>query len=346
MEINKQNFYNYEALNLLTDNIDEYLTVNAEKITNIKIISYEIKNNTNYPYIKYLLTKNVQTNTLFFPQLEIDYLNLNTEKLVTLVKLNLFSLLNLNNYDNYDKHACFKGFYINNEELYIIVDLTNFNIEIKSTLKKYTMWFCLIDEIINHVSVCNISIEQSVTKFFNSNIEFCFLKNKNGTNYEVPSVGYVGTTQNRINFTHVFGVLKKDNNAILGPYYYFTDYNNSLKECELININNNNYAGIVRFALFLGKIKVIENLINDEMDKSNTKKERLLDSNLDSILEELTIRITDHDGKWSENYDSVYLGQIKLDNDEYLKNTPIIVVKEYEQQVPLTYHYINNNYIN
>jgi hypothetical protein len=337
MENNEPNFYNYEALNLLTDNIDEYLTVNAEKITNIKIISYEIKNNSKYPYIKYLLTKKLQTDTLVFPEIEISYLNLNTEKLITLVKLNLFSLLKLN---DYDKDACFKGIYINNEEIYVIFDLTHCNIEIENT-----MWFCLIDEILNHTNICNFSIEQNVTIFFNNNIDFCFLKNKNGTNYEVPSVGYVGIPQNIIKFTYVFGISKNDNNAILGPYYYFTDYNNSIKECEII-IGNNNYAGIVRFALFLGKIKVIENLINDEIDKSDTKKERLLDPNLDSTIEELTIRISDHDGKWTENYDSVYLEQIKLDNDEYLKNTPIIVVKEYEQQVPLTYHYINNNYIN
>jgi hypothetical protein len=342
MENNEPNFYNYEALNLLTDNIDEYLTVNAEKITNIKIISYEIKNNSKYPYIKYLLTKKLQTDTLVFPEIEISYLNLNTEKLITLVKLNLFSLLKLN---DYDKDACFKGFYINNEELYIIFDLTNCNIEIKSTIKNYTMLFCLIDEILNHTNICDFSIEQSVTIFFNCNIDFCFLKNKNGINYEVPSVGYVGIPQNRINFTYVFGISKNDNNAILGPYYYFTDYNNSIKECEII-IGNNNYAGIVRFALFLGKIKVIENLINDEIDNSDTKKERLLDPNLDSTIEELTIRISDHNGKWTENYDSVYLGQIKLDNDEHLKNTPIIVIKEYYQQVPLSCHYINNNNIN
>ena len=36
MENIESNFYNYEALNLLTDNIDEYLTANSEKITKIK----------------------------------------------------------------------------------------------------------------------------------------------------------------------------------------------------------------------------------------------------------------------------------------------------------------------
>jgi len=345
MKNNEPNFYNYKAVNLLTDNIDDYLNINSAKITNIKIICYEIKNNSKYPYIKYLLFKNLQTNTLNFANLEVNHLELNTETIILLSKSNLFILLNLNEYDNYDKHICFKGFYTNNEELYIIFDLTNCNLQIENTFRKYTMWFSLIDEIVNHNNICNFAIESSVTDFFNNNIDFCFLKDKNDSNYEVPSVGYVGITQNIINFTYIFGISKKDHNAILGPYYYFTNYNNSIKECEIIN-NNNNYAGIVRFALFLGKIKVIENSINDEKDKSLIKKERLLDPNLDSILEELTIRISDHDGKWGEYYDSVYLGQVKLDNGEYFKNTPIIVIKEYEQQVPLSCHYINNTHIN
>jgi hypothetical protein len=345
MEISEPNFYNYAALNLLTDNIDEYLIENSEKITNIKIISYEINNNSKYPYIKYLLFKNLEKNTLKFADLEVKYLELNNEKLILLSKLKLFILLNLNEYDNYDKNVCFKGFYVNNKELHIFFDLTNCKIEIESTFRKYTMFFCLVDEIINHTNICNFFIEPCVTDFFNSNIDFCFLKNKNGINYEVPSVGYIGIPQNRIKFTYIFGVTKKDNSAILGPYYYFTDYKNSIKECETNSIDNK-YTGIVRFALFLGKIKVIENSINDDIDKSIIKKERLLDPNLDSVLEELTIRISDHDGKWTENYDSVYLGQVKLDNDEYLKNTPIIVVKEYDQQVPLSCYCINNGSIN
>ena len=57
------------------------------------------------------------------------------------------------------------------------------------------------------------------------------------------------------------------------------------------------------------------------------------------------MRISDHDGKWSEFYDSVFLGKIELDNGDYLKNTPIYVLKEYEQQIPLSYHFINKSYL-
>ena len=66
---------------------------------------------------------------------------------------------------------------------------------------------------------------------------------------------------------------------------------------------------------------------------------RLQDETLDTNYERLTMRISDYDGKWAQNFDSCYLGHIELDNGKYLKNTPIIVVKDYNQQIPLSYHY-------
>ena len=57
----------------------------------------------------------------------------------------------------------------------------------------------------------------------------------------------------------------------------------------------------------------------------------------------MTLRITDYDGNWAKNYDSVYIGDIELDNGEKMKNTPIYVVKKYEQQISLSYHFINTN---
>ena len=57
-------------------------------------------------------------------------------------------------------------------------------------------------------------------------------------------------------------------------------------------------------------------------------------------MERLLMRISDHDGKWSEKYDSAYLGNVELDNGEVFDKN-ILVLKEYEQQIPLTYHYVN-----
>ena len=59
---------------------------------------------------------------------------------------------------------------------------------------------------------------------------------------------------------------------------------------------------------------MVENLPNDESDNSDIKKERLEDPDLDKNMEILIMRISDHDGKWTENYDSAFLGKIELDN--------------------------------
>ena len=102
-------------------------------------------------------------------------------------------------------------------------------------------------------------------------------------------------------------------------------------------------GGIVRFAIFLGKMKKIDNFQRDANDMSDIKRERLNDCSLNQNMENLTMRISDHDGKWSEHFDSAYIGRLELDNGEYLENTPIIVVKNYDQQIPLSYHYINKS---
>jgi hypothetical protein len=55
------------------------------------------------------------------------------------------------------------------------------------------------------------------------------------------------------------------------------------------------------------------------------------------------MRITDYDGKWAENYDGLILGKnVELDNGELLDEYTI-VVKEYEQQQPLSIHYVNKS---
>ena len=170
-----------------------------------------------------------------------------------------------------------------------------------------------------------------------------------------------GYTYNKVSFVSSFGNPTKDKTAMLGAYYYFTDFKNSIRQggwsetgtsVKIDNtlITDNEYGrykkgSIVRFALFLGKMKVIENLPNDESDSSEIKKEMIDDKKLDKNMELLTMRISDHDGKWTEFNDSVFLGKIELDNGEYLKNTPIYVLKDYEQQIPLSYHFINKKYL-
>jgi hypothetical protein len=354
------NIYNYTALSRLVDNIDNILSSNIK----IKITAYEIKNNKKNPYLLYLLYKDELTEALFFPELPTMYSNVNSDNVIKLSKLMLFNLLSLTDHSEFDKNIQFKGFYLNGRDVHIVFDLTECKLQIYDVYRTNQMWFTLLDEIINHKKINNFFIDSSVTNFFINNDDFIFLKNKNGDNYELPVVGYIGmngTKYNKVSFTYTFGNSPKDKNTLLGPYYYFTDYKNAIREgcwsetgkpvkVDDVLITDNEYGrykkgSIVRFGLFLGKMKMVENLPNDESDNSYTKKERLEDTDLDKNMEILTMRISDHDGKWAENYDSAFLGKIELDNGEYLKNTPIYVLKEYEQQIPLSYHFIDKRYL-
>ena len=88
---------------------------------------------------------------------------------------------------------------------------------------------------------------------------------------------------------------------------------------------------------------------NDEIDESMIIAESIDDmkkaiENLDNKKEILTLRISDHDGLWTSTYDSAYLGNLELDDGSFLDNTPMIVLKEYNQQVPLSYQLIKKLY--
>jgi hypothetical protein len=349
------NYYNYKALDRLEQNIDNYLKENM--VSNVEICGFEIDNSGGAPFIKYLLEKDLLFNSMIFPTESLNNNDMSSEGLIVFTKIKLFSLLRLANYNEYISKIEFKGFYVLDDSVKIFYDVTECKLNLDDIYKSSPVWFCLIDEIVNHRHILNYVFDDEVTNFFENNHEFCFLRDDSNIIYEVPILAYTGSKGSMLNFTHVFGVSCKDKNSILGPYFYFTDFKNAVREgCwnaenkaekkKGILITDNEHGryvngGVVRFALFLGKTKTIENLQNDDNDMSLVKKERLNDVTLNQNIEVLTMRISDHDGKWTENYDSAFIGDIVLDNGEHLKNTPIFVVKNYNQQIPLSYHYIN-----
>jgi hypothetical protein len=180
-------------------------------------------------------------------------------------------------------------------------------------------------------------IHYKLANFFTLNEDFCFLLDENNRSYEIPVVGYVGKPESKLNFTYTYGQTMDNKTGVLGPFYYFSNYLNAFDDAVKFNDGK---QGLVRFALFLGNTRYIENQQNDNIDDSEIMSQRLEDDTLDQTHEWLTMRITDHDGKWSESYNSAYLGYIELDNGTFL-NRPTIVLKEYNQQMPLSYHYVN-----
>jgi hypothetical protein len=185
------------------------------------------------------------------------------------------------------------------------IDITNTKLEINDVYSSSSLWFGLVDEIMNSKHICGMNFDYEITHFFNENPDFLFIQDEKKEPIEIPMVVYVGRSEKKLEFTYVFGVTRSESkDALMGPYYYFSDYENAVKQIK--EQENKSKIGLVRLAIFLGRI-----LINiDHSDNDNDGEE-----------------------DWTETYDSVYLG--KLDNN--------YVIKTMDQQYPLSFHYINKN---
>ena len=331
-----EKYYNYKGRNLLTldfkNELFEYYDIN--------IFAYTVNNEKRNPFQQILLSKSEINSELIFPKIPL-FNNFNKNELIDYTKVCLFGFLSLENYEQFNDSIKFDGFYEHNNNLYLFFDLTKIKINLYDIYSNSCLWFGLIDEIANHKNICNIKINESVTQIFQENQDLCFLVDESDFIYDIPVVCFTSKPEKMLNYTYIFGQVKDNRNAILGPYYYFKDYYNAFEEAGSL-ITDDKKVGLVRFAIFTGNVKYIENYPNDSVDESEIKKQRLQDENLDQNIERLTMRISDHDGKWADKYDSVYLGNVELDDENFL-NKQLVVIKEYEQQMPLSYHFINKN---
>lgn len=363
------NFFTYDVLNLLYDmNEFENIVIHNENVE-INLVPFKINLNGKNPFNTIMLV-NDYNESLGFASLfnNINKIE-NKEMLISSVNCYLYSLFssykynNVNNikieFDEFIENIEFKGLYYFQEKMYLFIDLTKINIHISLINKDDLYWFVLMDEILNKKNVCNLEIQQNVVDFFMQNNDFIYLKNSHKKVIEIPSVVYTGTHDKMLHFNYVFGNIASDNNSILGSGYYFTDYNNAIRQGgwslnyadefkhgeKITDDVNGRYkrGGIVRYALFLGYNLVKLNYPNDIIDTSEIKQSKL--NNVEDAnnynYEKMTLRVSDYHGLWKETYDSVFLGKIELDNGELLKNSPIYVCKDYYNHIPLSYHYIN-----
>jgi hypothetical protein len=361
-------YYKYKGLKLLTDRFNKKSYV----YDNIHICAYDVNNDGKYPFQRFLLINTEQNKILKLPTVKLSNkfnkkildtdvkTNTYTDEFINFVKVSLFDLFQLyiDNFAEFNSGLAFNGFYEYENNLYLFFDVTNCNIKINEIYRANNLWFVTIEEIINIKYYCDIPVAEIVTDFFIQNKFFCFLLDQNNNNYEIPMIGYVGKFENKVQFTFMFGETRYD--GMFGPYYYFTNFYSAFKQAGIPQISKTDYitdlslidedgyyikGGIVRFAIFTGVTKYIENNSLDPIDNSLIKQQRLQDKRLEQNFERLTMRISDYDGKWTENHDSVILGKIELDNGSYISDINI-VVKEYIQQIPLSYHYIDKNTLN
>jgi len=276
------------------------------EIRGVFICAYTIDASAAIPFVKYLFTYN-SAGQLTFPKLEYNANGIDCEIMTCEANMMLQFQFKITG-------SIFKGYDIQDANVYLF-----FGLDCKLQQPPNSR-FCLIDEIVNTRNCFGNPI---VTQFFRS--DMMYLYDDDGRKYENPVAGY--RFSDNLSFDYTFGVSKSDSLSLLGPHYYFTDYANAVS----------NGTSVVRFALFLGSTLVKLNYPEDSIDESLVKLQRLEDQTLDRKYECLTMRISDHDGLWTETYDSVFVGRVELDDGQILRNAPFLVVKKYDQFVTLDY---------
>lgn len=218
--------------------------------------------------------------------------------------------------------------------------------------KEAYIW-TIIDEICNHRKVITFPIHQSVSNIFFSNPKLIYLKDKNKLCIEVPSVAYIGDSQELLNYIATLGI-KSSAIREFGPYYYFTDFKQSIRRgawstnYEDRVIFNRSIAdadgkylqgGVVRFALFLGNQKIILNRKSDPIFK-NVIAYNTLDKNFKKNIK----NIKKSKVKWTNTYDSLVISNFKniKKNGFFWANTGYIL-KKFNNFTSLSIHLIDKD---
>tara|TARA_B100001057_G_C22856205_1_gene952764 strand:+ start:1688 stop:2869 length:1182 start_codon:yes stop_codon:yes gene_type:complete len=290
------------------------------------VISNRTRINIEYPFILYLLYKFKKQNkrfsdTLVFPFVKHKKNKNHQNEADELVKNLTGSKLKT------------KGFIEMNSNIYFFYDYGVLSKTIRhiSNKKSYeNLWWSLIDEICNHKKVIYFPIHKSVWSLFLNYSNLIFLKDKEGSNIEIPIVSYYGDYYKLLPIISTLGQ-NLANNRGYGDYYYLTTFKKAVRyACWTVNyaeriindkvVTNENgmfkKGGVVRYATFM--FKTFCQTKPMEVNKSK---------------------------KWSEKYDSLYVGRSSKPDSSFISIEPKYVVKKFEQAIPLSYHLINQKNI-
>ena len=265
-----------------------------------------------------------------------------------------FGEINIKKQDNFKNKENYRGYYSIDNKTYLFYLFENTE-EHRLHKSSDTNTICLVHDICNTGTVYGKKIIQSTSDFLILNEQFIRLEEENGELIDTPISGYFGSYWKRIAVTAALGPFVMTPYASLGHYYYFSNYKRALEfatidktqsfndksSLNLTRGDTNIYTmgGVVLFAIFLGRTKVLLNREIDDKDMSKYSREM----SKKNIFVDKTMRIRDNDGLWTINYDSVIttvfpdfkFGDSELDLD------PQIVIKNFSHQTPVSYVYID-----
>jgi len=329
--------------------LDQVLNNSGPKFTSNKQIQLCIFNVVEQPrtppFLLYLLNKDATSNVLYFPHFLTDRNIFDEAK----DKIDLI-------YENFSSSPQYKGYSETEHNVYLFYELKS---EIVLTEQKsHTVWWWItIYEIVNEHKALTYAIDRTVYSIFFKNPILTSLYNTEMEKIESPYIAYFGGHENYIAFIASFGLPKETPTSNLGPYYYFYTYHGAGRRAiwtqsrksderngELITRNEygvHTRGGIVRFVIFGTKIRYFLNKESDLGDDSSVSQEMAKTSPFIKTV----LKLRDVDGKWAVNHDLAYIGAVFIKNEKYKDRKLSIqwAARDYYQQIPLTYHYVNTS---
>ena len=245
------------------------------------------------------------------------------------------------------------GYIQHDNNVYMFYDIGSIKNEVDEKFRSDKWWWVLISEIVNFKKVTNFPIHHNVTNLFIKHPDLLYLFNKESKIIETPMIAYHGTPYQLMSLVKSYGLKASTLKAMMGPYYYFgtfrkvvryagwtSSYNPRYIDGKLVTdedgryldtdeLEHGNPGGILRFALFLGEMKAFLNHPDDPDDISEEK------------MKGFDIKMTDHRGMWTTHYNSVYIGRVRLENGRLFMSNPEYVVKQFEQQIILSAHFLD-----
>jgi len=322
----------------------------------IHICGYQVNTEGKNPFLQFFMQK--QEDKISFPKFKYNPYIDSLDRAKSVLDIMIFSYQTL-------EPKIYNGYLQEQNNYYLFFDCSECQIKIHDLYNKNDTWLIAMDEIVNTRIVCgNFYIDPNVTEFFHNHPDFIYLQDSNKNNYENPVIVYTGDTSFQANYISMFGTPPSDAKSLFGPYYYFYDYQAAVRmalknykskkeqqiDKEPMTIMNwsaqpiSLEGGIVRSAIFTGQIKTILQATDDKPDMSQTTQDMLKEDPTCASMEHRSLvnylHISDRDGTWTKNYDSIFLGDVDL-NDNSVKKyaSNMFAIKEYEQQLPLTCHF-------
>ena len=334
----KKNKEIYKIKDIL-DNHFNNVVQDSDIILNICI--FNIHYNYKFPFLQYLLYKH--DDIITFP---FEIIKKNENILLKSKKI-------YNDIIGENKNPL--GFLQNNENVYVFFNNETHTNNMSLKYKKDEWWWTLIDEICNSKKIINFPIHETVYSIFYLNPKLIYLIEDN-KKYEIPTVGYYGTSSNLLNYVATLGI-KANVEREFGPFYYFRNFIGSTRRAgwssnyKKIYMEDNNIVkkngqykqgGYVRFALFTGVSKIImyrksskfHNFISyfDNKHKENQNEIVKYKENINNLK-----------NKWVESYDSLVISNVKYKNlDGYYNLNKEIVIKDFNRFTPLSSHLLDS----